>query len=63
MLTKEKLKHHISSLQKKHEELDKEIQMKYRLHENDPKLEALKKLKLHVKDEIETAKRQMNGIT
>jgi hypothetical protein len=63
MITKEKLQHHINSLQKKHDELDKEIQTKYKLHENDLKLEALKKLKLHVKDEIESVKRQINGIS
>lgn len=63
MITKEKLTHHITHLQKKHDDLDKEIQVLYSLHENDLKLETLKKLKLHLKDEIENTKRQINGVS
>ena len=61
MLTKEKLKNHIKHLEEKHSKLDKEIQLKYSLHENDLHLEHLKKRKLHIKDEIELTKTQLNG--
>jgi hypothetical protein len=63
MITKEKLEHHITHLQQKHDELDKEIQVLYNLHENDLKVETLKKLKLHLRDEIETTKVKLNGLT
>ena len=63
MITKEKLEHHIKHLQEKHDALDKEIQVLHSLHENDLKLETLKKLKLHLKDEIEANKVKMNGLS
>jgi hypothetical protein len=63
MITKEKLEHHIKHLQEKHDALDKEIQMLHGLHENDFKLENLKKIKLHLKDEIEANKVKMNGLS
>jgi hypothetical protein len=59
MITKEKLQHHIDHLQEKHDTLDREIQELYKLHENDLKLETLKKLKLHLKDEIEENKKKL----
>jgi len=62
MLTRDKLNHHITHLQQKHDALDKEIQVLYTLHENDLKLETLKKLKLHLKDEIEATKVKLNGL-
>lgn len=60
MITKEKLQHHISHLQEKHDTLDREIQELYKLHENDLKIETLKKLKLHLKDEIEENKKKLS---
>ena len=66
MLTKEKLEHHISHLQEKHDKLDKDITELYNQHGNDMKIETLKKVKLHVKDEIEKCRRQiedLNGIS
>jgi hypothetical protein len=62
MITKEKLQHHISHLQEKHDTLDREIQELYKLHENDLKIETLKKLKLHLKDEIEENKKKMSAL-
>lgn len=62
MLTRDKLNHHITHLQQKHDALDKEIQVLYTLHENDLKLETLKKLKLHLRDEIEATKVKLNGL-
>lgn len=63
MITKEKLEHHIAHLQEKHDALDKEIKILYSLHENDLKIETLKKIKLHLKDEIEATQVKINGIT
>jgi hypothetical protein len=63
MLTKEKVQHHIIHLQEKHDNLDKEIQTLYSMHENDLKIETLKKLKLQLKDEIERNRAQLNGLT
>ena len=63
MITKEKLEHHIKHLQEKHDALDKEITELYNHHENDLKVETLKKLKLHIRDEIESTKSRINGLT
>jgi hypothetical protein len=63
MITREKLEHHIKHLQEKHDKLDKEIQTKYQLHEEDLKLENLKKEKLFIKDEIEINRKKLNGLT
>ena len=63
MITKEKLEHHMAHLQDKHDAFDKEITELYNHHENDLKIETLKKLKLHLKDEIEAIKVKINGIS
>jgi hypothetical protein len=63
MLTREKLEHHISHLQEKHDLLDKEIKVLHSHHENDLKIETLKKLKLHLRDEIEATKVTLNGLS
>ncbi len=59
MLTREKLEHHIKHLQEQHDVLDKEIQELYKQHEEEFKLEKLKKQKLNIKDDIERIKRQL----
>lgn len=58
MLTKEKLQHHISHLQEKHDELEK------RLEKDPPEYisAVLKKEKLQLKDEIENCKRKVNSL-
>lgn len=64
MVTKEKIEHHISHLEEKHDKIDKDITELYNQHENDLKIETLKKIKLHLKDEIEKFRKQlaeMNG--
>jgi hypothetical protein len=53
MITREKLIHHLESLREKHDDLDKEIQELYAHHTDDMKVEALKKKKLKIKDEME----------
>lgn len=52
MLTTEKIQYHIACLEEQHRSLDKTIIALYRLNENDLQLEALKKKKLSIKDEI-----------
>lgn len=56
MITKEKLEHHITHLQEKHANVDNDIIELYAQHGNDLKIETLKKIKLHLKDEIETCR-------
>jgi hypothetical protein len=53
MMTREKLIHHLESLREKHDDLDKEIKELYEHHTDDFKVEALKKKKLKIKDEME----------
>jgi hypothetical protein len=62
MTTKEKIEHHIRALQIKHDELDKEIQQRYKMHEDDFILENLKKAKLQLKDQIEISRAKMFGL-
>jgi hypothetical protein len=62
MITKEKIEHHIRALQEKHDELDKEIQLLYSMHENDFAIENLKKTKLHLKDQIEINRAKIYGL-
>jgi hypothetical protein len=62
MITKEKIEHHIRALQEKHDELDREIQSRYSMHENDFAVENLKKEKLHLKDQIELNRAKIHGL-
>lgn len=62
MITKEKLEHHIAHLQHVHDELDKQIQDLYEHHADDLKVEELKKKKLHLRDEIEAHKKQIENL-
>jgi hypothetical protein len=59
MITPEKIKHHISHLQEKHDNLDKEIKELEAHHTDSLKVETLKKLKLKLKDEIEGFRKQL----
>jgi hypothetical protein len=56
MLTREKIEYHISYLEEKHRKIDEDIDVLYNQHGNDLKIETLKKIKLHIKDEIEQFK-------
>ena len=62
MLTVEKLKNHISHLEEKHKKIDEDITKLYKEHGNDLKIETLKKIKLHLKDEIAKTENQINDI-
>ena len=61
-MTREKLIHHIESLREKHDALDKEIQELYEHHTDDMKVEALKKKKLKIKDEMEQTSKKLGAL-
>lgn len=63
MLTKEKIEHHISHLQEQHDNLDKRIINEEACHGNCAEISILKKKKLKLKDEIESFKAKLNGIS
>jgi len=58
-MNKEKIEHHISHLQEKHDELDTRITKAFESHGNEHIIKVLKKEKLALKDEIEGFKRQI----
>ena len=59
MMTREKLIHHLESLREKHDDLDAEIKQLYEHHTDDMKVEALKKKKLKIKDEMEQTSQKL----
>jgi hypothetical protein len=62
MLDRQKLENHIKHLQEQHDRLDREIKELYEHHTDDFKIEAMKKQKLNIRDDIERIKRQISGI-
>jgi len=60
MLTREKIQHHITHLEKQHEELDKRVVEETRHHAEDFIIRKLKKQKLELKDEIEKMRTKLN---
>jgi hypothetical protein len=58
-MNKEKIEHHISHLQEKHDELDARINEAFNNHGNEHIIKVLKKEKLALKDEIEGFKKQL----
>ena len=62
MITIEKLQHHISHLLEKHKKIDHDITELHKQHEVDLKIETLKKIKLHLKDEIAKVENQIEEI-
>lgn len=63
MITKEKLQHHISHLQEKHQELDKKIWELDCHYDESIECHNLKKQKLKIKDQIEAFKKQLQNLT
>lgn len=53
------MKHHISRLQDKHDDLDKRIIKAIETHGDEHIIKVLKKEKLALKDEIEDLKKQI----
>ena len=62
MITKEKLEHHISHLQEKHDALDKKIWELDCHYDESVECHNLKKQKLKLKDEIEDCKRKIEAL-
>lgn len=62
MITAEKLKNHIIALEEKHKNISKEVDILQNTHGNELRLESLKKIKLHLKDEIAKHKNQIEEI-
>ena len=58
-MNREKIEHHISHLQEKHDELDARITKAFEGHGNEHIIKVLKKEKLALKDEIEGFKKQI----
>jgi hypothetical protein len=58
-MNREKIKHHISHLQEKHDELDTRIIQAVKSHGDEHIIKVLKKEKLALKDEIEGFKKQL----
>ena len=58
-MNREKIEHHISHLQDKHDELDKRIIKAIGTHGQDYIINVLKKEKLALKDEIENMKKKL----
>ena len=58
-MNREKIEHHISHLQEKHDDLDARITQAIKSHGNDHIIKVLKKEKLSLKDEIEGFKKQL----
>ena len=60
MLTREKIQHHITHLEKQHEELDKRVIEEMKHHSEDYMIRKLKNQKLELKDEIEKMRKKLN---
>ena len=58
-MNREKIEHHISHLQEKHDELDARVTNAEKTHGNEHVIKVLKKEKLALKDEIEGFKKQI----
>jgi uncharacterized protein YdcH (DUF465 family) len=58
-MNREKIEHHISHLQEKHDELDARVTNAEKTHGNEHVIKVLKKEKLALKDEIEGFKKQL----
>ena len=58
-MNREKIEHHISHLQEKHDELNARITKAFEGHGNEHIIKVLKKEKLALKDEIEGFKKQI----
>ena len=58
----EKLRHHVKHLQEVHDDLDQQIQRDFQKYKDDALVNSLKKKKLHLRDEIESFKRQIEEL-
>lgn len=61
MMTKDKMQHHIDSLEAKVRDLKKQVHEMYLDNVSDVEVEKVKKQKLKVKDEIVRCKKQLEN--
>jgi uncharacterized protein YdcH (DUF465 family) len=54
--------HHIKHLEEQHRELDQKIKIEYIKYGNDSLVNSMKKQKLHLKDEIQNFRKQLETI-
>jgi len=61
-MDKVSLEHHVKHLEEQHRELDQKIKTEYIKYGNDSLVNSMKKQKLHLKDEIENFRKQLETI-
>jgi hypothetical protein len=61
-MNKSSIEHHVKHLEEKHRELDQKIKIEYIKYGSDSVVHNMKKQKLHLKEEIERYKRQLETV-
>ena len=61
-MDKVSLEHHVKHLEEQHRELDQKIKTEYIIYGNDSLVNSMKKQKLHLKDEIQNFRKQLETI-
>jgi len=61
-MDKVSLEHHVKHLEEQHRELDQKIKTEYIKYGNDSLVNSMKKQKLHLKDEIQNFRKQLETI-
>ena len=62
LMNKTSIKHHIKHPEEQHRELDQKIKIEYIKYGNDSLVNSMKKQKLHLKDEIQNFRKQLETI-
>jgi hypothetical protein len=62
IMNKTSIEHHIKHLEEQHRELDQKIKIEYIKYGNDSLVNSMKKQKLHLKDEIQNFRKQLETI-
>ena len=62
IMNKISIEHHIKHLEEQHRELDQKIKTEYIKYGNDSLVNSMKKQKLHLKDEIQNFRKQLETI-
>ena len=62
IMNKISIEHHIKHLEEQHRELDQKIKIEYIKYGNDSLVNSMKKQKLHLKDEIQNFRKQLETI-
>jgi hypothetical protein len=62
IMNKTSIEHHIKHLEEQHRELDQKIKTEYIKYGNDSLVNSMKKQKLHLKDEIQNFRKQLETI-